>query len=157
MIYDQSFADVGVRDAFIGADDSVDGLFSSIKNAVKKVTPKVVQKAVSKAAGVVKTVVNAHVAVVRSKVTGYALTGLAAAMPAVGAPALGAYVAANRALNAYEDARAAATQVKAGIKTAANVAKVVKGGNVLQAARQLATSNHPQARMAVAALRSVKV
>lgn len=62
----------------------------------------------------VKKVADVGKAVLRSKITGGVLTGLAVAFPAVGAPALAAYAAGNAALAALDkadDARKALTNV----------------------------------------------
>lgn len=61
---------------------------------------------------------------VRSKAVGATLTVSAAVYPPVGAPALGAYVAANQALDAIERANAVKGHAKAAVKTLKGGAKV---------------------------------
>lgn len=142
----------------VGAVDSVDGFFSAVTKAVKSVS-----KSVSKAAkatvkattSALKATVKATASVVRSKYMTYALTAVSTVLPAVGGPALAAQLAAKRALDVYEKAKQAKAQVQAGVRTASNIAAVTRGGNVMQSVRRLASNNSPQARLAVAALRSL--
>jgi hypothetical protein len=152
-LFDRSAAEVGLLcPPFVGAVESVDGLFSGIKKLAKGAA-KLTKSAVRLTTTAATKVVKAHVAVLRSKVTGYALSGLAVAFPAVGAPALGAYAAANKAISLYEDAKRAKD---AGVKTIRTAAAIARGANVQKSVRRLASSSAPQARLAVAALKSVR-
>lgn len=156
-LFDSSAAQVGLACApFVGDVESVDGLFSSIKKAAKGAA-NLTKKAVKLTTKAATKVVKAHVTVLRSKLTGYALSGVAVAFPAVGAPALAAYAAANKAISMYETARATAkTAVNIGKQTANTTRAIARGANVQRSVRQLAASTAPQARMAIAALKSVK-
>ena len=94
-----------------GGDPLVGGFFGSIGKVIKSVGKS---KLLNKVAKVGK-------AVIKSKVTGAALIGLTTVFPPVGAPALGAYVAANAALAAVDKANS----LKRGIQRAVQTAKVL--------------------------------
>jgi len=136
---------------YVGACESVDGLFSSIKKLARKVTPKVLRPALDKATNVLEKVAKTGATVVKSKYTSYALAGLAVVCPAVGGPALAAQQAARAALLVADAANAA---YNAGSKTAQAAQQIAKGRNVVQAVRRLAPVNNRN-RMALAALKSV--
>jgi hypothetical protein len=87
---------IDILSGCIGCDETVGGFFGSIGKVIKKVGKN---KLINKVAKVGKTII-------KSKVTGAVLAGTAVIFPPVGAPALGAYVAANAALAAVEKANA---------------------------------------------------
>jgi hypothetical protein len=158
--FDACAAEVGLElPPMVGAVDSVDGLFSSLKRAVSKVVPKSIRKLANKAIATTTKVLKKTVAVAstvaRSKYMSYGLSALAVVVPAVGVPALAAQMAAKRALDMYEDAKKAKALVQRGVRSAGAIAAVTRGGNVLQAVNKLARTNTPQARFAVAALKSL--
>lgn len=124
------------------------GFFKSVASVAKAVA-KPVSTAVKAYVNTVKKVGQQAVkyakAGIRSKYVGYALAGAAVAFPAIGAPALAAYGAANRALAAYEDARKGVATAQKAVKTISNNAKL------------LTQSNAPSARMALAGLQAVPI
>jgi hypothetical protein len=132
--------------------DSVDGLLSGFKKTLRS-AGKVARKAVKSTTKVLKKAVDAHVAIVRSKLAGYALGAVAVAFPAVGAPALAAQQAAKRALDAYDDAKRAAKAIKAGARDAGSFAALARGKNIVKAIRKLPSQGTPATRMALAAMR----
>lgn len=154
--FDACSADVGFNcPPLVGAVDSVDGFFSAIKKAAKGVT-KAAKAAVKVTTKVLKKAVAVHVAIVKSKLTTYALSGLAAVVPAVGAPALAAQLAAKKALDMYEQAKAAKSALQNGAKkTPQLVAAVARGGSIMRSVQSLSRISTPQARFAAAALRSL--
>lgn len=129
----------------------------------KKAVPKAIQKTHAKLA---QKAVQAHqagydygkkygMAAARSKTLGAGLGATAVAFPAVGGPALGAWVAANRAVTAYDRAMAAKQQIQRGLKNPQAVAALAKGQAVQAAVRRLPYSTDPRARFATQALRSI--
>ena len=128
-----------------------------LQSAYKKTKAKVVKIARTKLAkkvyrGVKKTAKFSK-AVVRSKLTGVALTALAAFPPtaAVGVPALAAYVVANQYLDRMDEGIAQAREIKSKISEYDSVDKLrgkLKGMGGVEARKYLST--RPQARMALA-------
>jgi hypothetical protein len=123
---------------------------TSVANTVNKALPKPLSKVAQAYVSTVKKVGSqalhyaqtGGMALARSKVLGTALAGVALAFPAVGAPALAAWGAANRAVSLYDQARQ-------GIKTAQQAVKTVQRN-----AQLLHGNPAPAARLALAGLRS---
>jgi hypothetical protein len=126
-------------------DKAAKGVTTVASKAYDATIKKVGQQAIKVARTGVQYAGKAGMALVRSKLVGTALAGAAVVFPAVGAPALAAWGAANRAVNAYDAARA-------GVKGALQSYNTVK-----QNAAVLAKSSHPAARMAIAGLSSYRV
>lgn len=121
---------------------SVSHAVSSVAKTVAKPVSTAVKAYVNTVKKVGQQAVKYAKAGIRSKYVGYALAGAAVAFPAIGAPALAAYGAANRALAAYEDARR-------GVKTAQQAVKTISSN-----AKALSHSRAPMARMALAGLQA---
>lgn len=92
----------------------------------------------------------------RSKELRAGLGVAAVAMPAVGGPALGAWVAANRAVAQYDQGKAALQRVRRGLRSPQAMRAIRSAATVQRAARGLARSRHPAARMYSSALRSLR-
>jgi hypothetical protein len=152
-------AEVGLyAGPYVGDIDSVDGLFSSVKRLAKKATSKV-RKVVKRTQRTLAKGIAATGKVVTSKYVRYAGIGLAAAFPAVGAPALAALAAANAAYGTYRAGDKALSAARsAGKHTLATARAVARGQNVRKSVRNLAAraGSSRNARMALAALKSVK-
>lgn len=156
-------AEVGLCTApYVGDVDSVDGLFSGVKRLVSKATRPVrtkVKRVIKRTQKTLAKGIATTGKVVTSKYVRYAGIGLAAAFPAVGAPALAALAAANAAYGTYRAGdKALQTARSVGKHTYATARAVAKGQNVRRSVRQLASraATDRHARMAVAALKSVK-
>lgn len=93
----------------------------------------------------------------RSRTLGAALGGAAIAFPAVGAPALAAWTAANRYVTYADQAKRALAAARAGGRvTPANRARIARGRQVLQGLQRVRTMQQdPRARLLVAGLRSL--
>jgi hypothetical protein len=93
----------------------------------------------------------------RSKQLGGALGVAAVAFPAVGGPALGAWVAANRAVSYYDQAQAARRAIQGGSRDPAQIALANRGYLTQQAFQQLPAraQTDPRALLAYQALRSI--
>lgn len=158
--FEVSAAEVGLcAPPFVGDVDSVEGLFSGIKKLAKKAS-KTVAKAVKKTQKVLAKGVATAGKVVTSKYTRIGVGALAVAFPAVGAPALVALTAANAAYATYRKADQAISTAKKIGKTTAQTAKAIsKGANVQRSVKLLGSKaqTDPRARMAIAALRTVRV
>jgi len=158
MTFASCLAEAGIVDAAtVGDIDTVEGLGSWIKKTVRKVTPKplrkTVDKALNKATSVLNTTAKLGATVIKSKYTGYLIAATAIVAPGIGAAALAAQQSARMALNAYDDAHRA---VKTGARTLQAAKQIAQGRNVVQSVRRLSQSNDPRARLAVAALKSVR-
>jgi len=114
----------------VGEPLSVGSIFGSIAHAVSHAVSSVahaVAPAIASAAkAVVHTAAKVGKTIVNSKIVRYGLDAAAVAFPVL-APAAAGLEAAHQALKYVDDGIAAAKQIKNGINTAANVAKVVKG------------------------------
>lgn len=154
--FDQTAAEIGLAlPPFVGSIESVDGLFSSIKSVTKSVG-KLAKKAVKQTTKRLGDVAKTAATVVRSKYTTAALGAVAVAFPAVGGPALLAQQAAARAAAAVETAKQAKNLVERGVRTVGVVRAAHAGSQVVRNVQRLAQSNNPAARMAIAALQSVR-
>lgn len=93
----------------------------------------------------------------RSKALGAALGGAALAFPAVGAPALAAWTAANRYVTYADQAKRALQLARAGGRvTPQNRARIQRGRQVLQGLQRVRTMQHdPRARMLMGAMKSL--
>jgi hypothetical protein len=116
-----------------------------LKQAYESTIKTVGTQAARVAAKGAQAVSRAGMAVARSKLVGTALSGVAVAFPAVGAPALAAWGAANRAVATYDAARR-------GVQGAQHALQTLQS-NV----KQLSSSNAPVARMAIAGLHSYRL
>ena len=158
--FEVSAAEVGLLEpAFVGDVDSVEGLFSGIKKLAKGAA-KTVKKAVKKTQKALAKGVAVAGKAVTSKYTRIGVGALAVAFPAVGAPALAALSAANAAYATYQKADRALTTAKTlGKATGQTARAIAKGANVQRSVKALAAraQQDPNARMAIAALKSVKV
>lgn len=165
--FDACVADAGLAlPPFVGAVDSVDGLWGSIKSVAKsatkpiskvvKTTTKVLSKSARVVASAAKQVdrgISAGAKVLRNPYLTTGVRGLAAAVPFVGGPALAAHNAATKAVATYQQAKSAAAL---GVRTAQTSAALARGANVVRSVRALAAQaqRDPTARMAIAALKS---
>lgn len=158
--FEVSAAEVGLcAPPFVGDIDSVEGLFSGIKKLAKS-AGKTVTKAVKKTQKALAKGVATAGKVVTSKYTRIGVGALAVAFPAVGAPALAALSAANAAYAVYRKADVALASAKTvGKATGATARAISKGANVQRSVKALAVraQQDPNARMAIAALKTVKV
>jgi hypothetical protein len=158
--FEASAAEVGLLEpAFVGDVDTVEGLFSGIKKLAKKAA-RTVKKAVKKTQKALAKGVKIAGKVVTSKYMKYGVSALAVAFPAVGAPALAALAAANAAYMTYDKAdKAIASAKRLGKQTYQTAAAIRRGANVRNSVKALAgrVNQDPNARMAIAALKSVKV
>jgi hypothetical protein len=149
---DAAMASVGVTFApTLGDIESVDGLFSSIKKAVKSVG-KVASKAVKTATRTIDAGVRTTAKIVNSRALNLGMSGLKL-VPVVGALASQAHDAAKLAVNQYDNAKRLAAM---GLRTPQALRQIASGANVARSIRVLAANPNPQARLAVAALQSVR-
>jgi hypothetical protein len=125
-------------------EGAISSITSVASKAYQSTIKKVGQQAVKVARKGVSYVGKGALTIARSKLVGTALSGVAIAFPAVGAPALAAWGAANRAANAYDAARA-------GVKGASQTLAVVRSN-----AAALVRNPHPAARLAIAGLSSYR-
>lgn len=158
--FEASAAEVGILEpAFVGDVDSVEGLFSGIKKLAKS-AGKAVGKAVKSTQKALAKGVAKAGKVVTSKYLRYGVGALAVAFPAVGAPALAALSAANAAYATYQKGDQALKSAKTlGKATAQTSRAIARGANVQRSVQALAAKakQDPNARMALAALKTVKV
>src|SRR5512139_3981364 len=158
--FEVSAAEVGLcAPPFVGDVDSVEGFLSGIKKLAKS-AGRTVTKAVKKTQKALAKGVAAAGKVVSSKYTRIGVGALAVAFPAVGAPALAALTAANSAYATYRKADSALQSAKVIGKATGQTARAIsKGANVQRSVKLLAyrAQQDPNARMAIAALKSVKV
>lgn len=158
--FEISAAEVGLcAPPFVGDVDSVEGLFSGIKKLAKS-AGKAVGKAVKKTQKALAKGVAAAGKAVTSKYTRIGVGVLAVAFPAVGAPALAALTAANAAYATYRKADSALQTARVLGKATGQTARAIsKGANVQRSVKALASraQSDPNARMAIAALKTVKV
>jgi hypothetical protein len=114
----------------VGEPLSVGSIFGSIAHAVSHAVSSVahaVAPAIAKAAkAVVHTAAVVGKGIVNSKIVRYGLDAAAVAFPVL-APAAAGLEAAHQALKYVDQGVEAAKQIKNGINTAANVAKVARG------------------------------
>jgi len=155
--FDACAAQVGMPlDAYVGDVESVDGLFSKVKKAVKK-AGKLGLKATGLTDKRLGQIAKVAAKVARSK----ALTGVLAAtafvpgLNAIGAAGLAAQQAAKLALNVLDNANRAKALLKSGVRTAKVMKAIAQGANVQRSVRQLAKDTSADARMAIAALKSL--
>jgi hypothetical protein len=155
--FDACAAQVGMPlDAYVGDVESVDGLFSKVKKAVKK-AGKLGLKATGLTDKRLGQIAKVAAKVARSK----ALTGVLAAtafvpgLNAIGAAGLAAQQAAKLALNILDNASRAKALLKSGVRTAKVMKAIAQGANVQRSVRQLAKDTSADARMAIAALKSL--
>lgn len=96
-------------------------------------------------------------AAARSKQLGAGLGVAAVAFPAVGGPALGAWVAANRAVTVYDQAMAAKRAIQQGQRDPRSMAAAAQGIAMQQAMQRLPVlaQTDPRARLAMQALRTI--
>jgi hypothetical protein len=155
--FDACAAQVGLQmPALVGDVESVDGLFSKVKKAVKK-AGKLGLKATGLTDKRLGQIAKVAAKVARSK----ALTGVLAAtafvpgLNAIGAAGLAAQQAAKLALNILDNANRAKALLKSGVRTAKVMKAIAQGANVQRSVRQLAKDTSADARMAIAALKSL--
>jgi hypothetical protein len=155
--FDACAAEVGLQmPALVGDVESVDGLFSKIKKAVKK-AGKLGLKATGLTDKRLGKIAKIAAKVARSK----ALTGVLAAtafvpgLNAIGAAGLAAQQAAKLALNVLDNAKRAKALLRSGVRTAKVMKAIAQGANVQRSVRQLAKDTSADARMAIAALKSL--
>jgi hypothetical protein len=136
----------------VGDDlESVEGFFHWLKKAGKTLGRGL--KKVGKAVG--SRLLKIGKAIAKSKLVGAALGAVATVFPAVGGPALAAWVVANRVVAAAEAAEKAAKRIKQGIGTAADLLAVKHGKAAAHQLKQLAHDKRPAARLLVAAVHAV--
>ena len=158
--FDSCAAQVGLQlPAFVGDPEvgSVDGLFSKIKRTVKKagklglratgLTDKTLGKIAKVAAKVARSKALSGVLAVSAFVPG---------LNVIGAAGLAAQQAAKLALNVLDNANRAKALLRSGVKNAKILKAIAQGANVQRSVRQLAKNTSADARMAIAALKSVQ-
>lgn len=155
--FDACAAQVGLQmPPLVGDVESVDGLFSKVKKAVKK-AGKLGLKATGLTDKRLGKIAKVAAKVARSK----ALTGVLAAtafvpgLNAIGAAGLAAQQAAKLALNVLDNANRAKALLKSGVRTAKVMRAIAQGANVQRSVRQLAKDTSADARIAIAALKSL--
>ena len=151
--WQRQLATLGVHLAPEVGDDleSVDGFFHWLKKAGKTLGRGL--KKVGKAVG--GRLLKIGKAIAKSKLVGAALGAVATVFPAVGGPALAAWVVANRVVAAAEAAERAAKRIKKGIGTAADLLAVKHGKAAAHHLKQLAHDKRPAAKLLVAAVHAV--
>lgn len=133
------------------------------KSVFDRVAPKVVRRTQQRLA---KQAVRLHRAgysaakkyglkAARSKQLGAALGASAVAFPAVGGPALGAWMAAHRAAQVYDAGQAARKQLQSGARNQHLVSAVQRSAQVQRSVRQLPYASDPRARMLASAFQSI--
>ena len=153
---DFHMAELGIEfGPVVGDIESVDGLFSGIKKAAKKIG-KPVTSAVSKTAKTLDRSVSAAAKVIKNKQLNIAMQG-ARFVPVVGQTAYAVHQTAKRAVEGYEQGKAAASIIaRTGKSSAGLLSAVAKGRNIQQALTKLKQSaDTPEARMLVQALNSM--
>lgn len=157
--FDACAAQVGLQlPPFVGDPEvgSVDGLFSKVKRTVKK-AGKLGLKATGLTDKRLGQIAKVAAKVARSK----ALTGVLAAtafvpgLNAIGAAGLAAQQAAKLALNVLDNANRAKALLKSGVRTAKVMKAIAQGANVQKSIRQLAKDTSADAKIAIAALKSL--
>lgn len=170
LTFDNEMQRVGCPSAAaVGAPFSVGGFFSFIKkaaksigSAAKRLVPKAVQRAAAKVASVAKKYGGAALKYGRMVASNpWIRRGLMAASVAVPmlAPVAGAVELANRASDAYNKGIAAARQIRAGVQTAENMARVARGlnaRNFVTGVVQLAQQGDSRARQVAGALQGLR-
>jgi hypothetical protein len=136
--------------------ESVDGLFSKIKRTVKK-AGKLAQRATGLTDKRLGKLAKIAAKVARSKALSgvLAVSAFVPGLNVIGAAGLAAQQAAKLALTALENAKRAKMLLKSGIRTAKVMKAIAQGANVQRSVRQLAKDTSADARMAIAALKSL--
>lgn len=142
---------------------TVAGFFGKLKRGLKKLGRKVVPKAVRKIAKRVGRVAKKVGRVAKKVVTHPAFragfAALATAVPVL-APAAAGLEVATRVMQQYEAAEKAAKDIQRGVKTAENLAKAVRGGNIrkgVASMMKLAAEGDPRAKKAMGAIYAAKM
>lgn len=125
--------------------------------AVRRAQQRLARTAVQYQSQAMKYGARYGMAAARSKQLGAGLGVAAVAFPAVGGPALGAWVAANRAVTVYDQAQAARRALQAGSRDPRAAAMASRGLVAQQAMQRLPAlaQSDPRARLAIRALQSI--